>query len=185
MILYINSCVRNNSRTNELALYLLSKLGRDYTEVKTENIFPLNSQSLEKRSTLIELNDYSDSLFDLAKQFAEADTVVISAPFWDLSFPASLKAYIENIFVNGITFRYNEDGIPVGLCKADKLYYISTAGGKFMQKYGYNYIKSAAVNMLGIKNTVLIKAEMLDVAGFDPKKIIDESKKEIDIIYCP
>ena len=41
-------------------------------------------------------------MFDLAKQFAEADEVIIAAPFWDLSFPAALKQYFEQINVLGI-----------------------------------------------------------------------------------
>ena len=43
-----------------------------------------------------------------AKQFAGADTIVIAAPFWDLSFPAILKTYIENIYVTGIVSRYSK-----------------------------------------------------------------------------
>ena len=34
-------------------------------------------------------------MFDLAGQFAGADTIVIAAPFWDLSFPAALKQYMQ------------------------------------------------------------------------------------------
>ena len=26
-------------------------------------------------------------------------------------------------------FRYGDDGVPVGLCRADRLYYVTTAGG--------------------------------------------------------
>ena len=41
-----------------------------------------------------------------------ADTIVIAAPFWDFSFPAALKIYIENIYVTGIVSRYGSDGRP-------------------------------------------------------------------------
>lgn len=46
-------------------------------------------------------------MFKYAHEFANADLIVIAAPFWDLSIPALLKVYIENIAVDGITFEYS------------------------------------------------------------------------------
>ena len=126
-ILFINACVREDSRTMELSRYLLKSLLGEIIEVNLykERIFPLDKKGLEKRN----IHDYSGNEFDLAKQFAIADTIVISAPFWDLSFPSVLKIYFENITVSGITFEYSCEGIPVGKCNAKKLYYITTSGG--------------------------------------------------------
>ena len=61
-------------------------------------------------------------MFELARQFAAADQIVIAAPYWDLSFPAALKQYFEQINVLGITFAYTPEGVPKGLCRARKLY---------------------------------------------------------------
>ena len=150
MTLYINCCVREESRTDRLALAVLQKLGGDFTELKLygENLKPLDSEMLNKRTALIEQGDYSDQMFDYAKQFAGADTIVLAAPYWDLSFPATLKTYIENIYVTGIVSAYNENGMPVGLCKAKELYYITTAGGPYDPTYSYGYIESLAKNFL-------------------------------------
>ena len=133
MTLYINCCVREDSRTNRLARAVLQKLGGDFTEIKLyeENLKPLDRGTLNKRTALIEQGDYSEPMFDYAKQFAGADTIVIAAPYWDLSFPTTLKTYIENIYVTGIVSTYDESGMPVGLCKAKDLYYITTAGGPY------------------------------------------------------
>ena len=89
-ILYINSCVREESRTNKLAKYLLDKLNGNIEEVNLnkENIRPLNSSLLKKRDKLREINDYNDDLFKYAKELKSADIVVISSPYWDLSFPS-------------------------------------------------------------------------------------------------
>lgn len=174
MILYINSCVRDESRTNRIAQALLQKLGGEYEELKLdeEELTPLSKTALEQRTELINKGDYSSPMFRYAKQFAEADTIVIAAPFWDLSFPAALKTYIENIYVTGIVSRYGSDGKTVGMCRAEKLYYVTTAGGPYVPDYSFGYIKDLAVNYLGIKEAILIKAEMLDVDGFSAESIV-------------
>ena len=181
MILYINACVRENSRTDELARELLSDIGGEYRERKlsNESLFALSKERLEYRNEQIEKGNFDDPIFDYAKEFADADTIVISAPFWDLSFPAILKMYIENIYVTGIVSRYGENGVPVGLCKADKLYYVTTAGGRYDPRYSYDYIKELCVGCLGINQVQLFKAEMLDIAGNDAQQIVLNAKNEI------
>ena len=181
MTLYINCCVREESRTERLAQAVLQKLGGDFTELNlyNENLKPLDGEMLNKRTALIEQGDYSDPMFDYAKQFASADTIVIAAPYWDLSFPASLKTYIENIYVTGIVSAYNESGLPVGLCKATELYYVTTAGGPYDSTYSYGYIESLAKNFFGIPETHLVKAEMLDIIGNNAEEILNQEVSRI------
>ena len=182
MILYINSCVRKESRTNRIAKALIEKLGDEYTELKLceENLKPLNEATLEKRTNLIAEGDYTDPIFDYAKQFASADTIVISAPYWDFSFPALLKIYIENIYAIGVVSSYDENGNPAGLCRADRLYYITTAGGPYVPDFSFGYIKALAEQCFGINDVELISAEMLDVYGFDAEKIVADTIKNFD-----
>ena len=52
------------------------------------------------------------------------------------------------------------------------LYYVTTAGGPYDGRYSYDYIKDLAEHYFGIGKTMLIKAEMLDVVGYDPEKIL-------------
>ena len=174
MILYINACVRKDSRTDRIARALLNKLGGDYEELYLSDldILPLNAERLDKRTQLIEKGQYDNPLFDYAQQFAAADTIMIAVPFWDLSFPAILKTYLENIYVIGVVSEYSADGQPHGLCRADKLYYVTTAGGPYTPDYSYDYIRELATVCFGIKETELIKAEMLDVEGFDADEIV-------------
>lgn len=178
MILYINSCVRSDSRTDWIAKKLLDTLG-DYTEVKLDesNLLPLNEERLNYRNDLIEMRDYDNSIFDYAKQFSVADTIVISAPFWDMSFPTLLKTYIENIYITGIVSKYGENGAPIGLCKAKKLYYVATAGGEFDGRFSYDYISNLAKSYFGISETQLIVAENLDIIGADVEKILNDCVK--------
>lgn len=180
MTLYIKSCPRNDSRTDALAKALLDKLG-DYEEVDvvSEELRPLNNDSLAMREAMIAQSNYSHPMFDYAKQFAFADTIVIAAPFWDMSFPTALKAYIENIYVTGLVSRCGEDQRPVGMCKAKKLYYVTTSGGPYDPRYSYEYIKTLATEHFGIEKTELIYADMLDLDTSDAKQILADAIAKI------
>ncbi len=177
MVLFINACVREDSRTGKLADALLKKLDEEVEQVILKDIsFGVTDEAyLKKRDDLIAKGNYDDPMFDLARQFAKADTVVIAAPYWDLSFPAMLKQYIEVINVLGVTFEYTSDGFPRGMCKADRLYYVMTAGGSYVpEEFGFGYIKALAQNFYGIKEVEMLKAIGLDIMGADEKAIMDE-----------
>ena len=183
-ILYVNACVRQASRTKTLAEDLLAKLGKPYEEVRlAEMTFPVVTEYyLSQRDKLIEAGETDQPMFKLAGQFAEAKTIVIAAPFWDLSFPAMLKQYLEIINVVGITFKYSEDGVPVGLCAADKLCYVRSAGGHFVpEEYGFGYVKALAQGYYGISDVRKIEAAGLDIVGADADAIIAEAKNAINL----
>lgn len=180
MILYVNSCVRDNSRTDRISRQLLKLLEKDDKNVMEvflpdEGIFPLSKDRLAKRDLLLKSGNVNDEIFKYAIQFAKADTIVIAAPYWDSSFPAILKTYLENVYVTGIVTKYGIDGKPCGLCNANKLYYVTTAGGPYAPDYSYNYIKSLALDYFGIKETKLIVADMLDIDGTDSEKIVEQT----------
>ena len=180
-ILFINACVRENSRTLVLAKNILSKMSGEVTEVNLnqENIVPLNRELLEKRENLISNKNMDDPMFYYAKQFAEADEILIAAPFWDLSFPGILKAYMEQITVSGITFEY-VSGRPHGLCKAKSLKYVTTSGGPIFADFGYEYIKALAKNFYGISETKAYRAMNLDVNMIAAEDVL--TKAEISVI---
>ena len=181
-ILYVNACVRKESRTKMLAEQLLIKLGKPYEEINLGkiNFSSISEEYLNKRDELCSKGNYEDSMFDLARQFSEAEIIVIAAPFWDLSFPAKLKQYLEQINVVGITFKYSEEGVPVGLCRASKLFYVTTAGGYYVpEEYGFGYIKALAQNYYGIQNVQQITAVGLDIKGADVEEIMRKAKDSL------
>ena len=185
-ILFVNSCARHNSRTNELAQHLLNCLKGKITHIdlyKT-NLLPIDSEELEKRSKNIKNGNFSCLEFEQAKQFADADIIVIAAPFWDLSFPSVLKIYFENITVSGVTFEYSQKGRPQGKCKAKKLYYITTSGGYIgNNNFGFDYVKALAENFFGIDDISFYSAEGLDIFGADVKEIMNEAKEHITNLH--
>ena len=151
-ILFVNACVRPESRTHILAEYVLQKLSGMVEEVclESEDFTPLNRERLEERNARIEEGDFSGPMFRYAKQFAGADTIVIAAPYWDLQFPALLKLYFEAVTVTGVTFQYTKEGYPESLCRARRLIYVMTAGGPVMDlNFGFDYVKALAENFYG------------------------------------
>lgn len=174
-ILFINACVRKNSRTLVLAKDILSKMQGHITEIDLakENLTPLNGVSLDERERLLALGTMDAPMFKYANQFAQADQIVIAAPFWDLSFPALLKIYMEQITVAGITFEYR-NGCPTGLCKAKQLVYVTTAGGEIFCDFGYTYIKTLANTFYGIKDTIAYRATNLDVQGISANELLQK-----------
>ena len=181
-ILFINACVRPCSRTLELAKTLLKRLKGEILEVRLQEMpmAALDLNGLEKRDQAAQKNDFSDPVFTAAKQFAAADIIVIAAPYWDLMFPATLKTYLENITISGITFRYSEQGRPESLCKAKALHYVTTSGGFIGQNdFGFSYVKALAQNFFGINELYRYAAEGLDIFGADVETIMRKAKVEI------
>ena len=115
-----------------------------------------------------------------AGETEEAETVVIAAPYWDLSFPAMLKQYLEQVNVVGISFKYSEEGIPVGLCRAGRLFYVMTAGGCCVpEDYGFGYVKALAQNYYGIRDVRKFEAVGLDIYGADVGAIMRSAEEAL------
>ena len=184
-ILYVNATVRPDSRTKRVARYLLDRIPAEkkIINLEEEDIRPLNNELLELRTRLSAEKDYENAIFHYAKDYADADMIIVVAPYWDLSFPALLKNYIEAINVNGIVFKYTAQGDVEGLCKARKLIYITTSGGKIINDdYGFGYIKELAQKFHGIKDVEYIKAEELDIDGAKVEEILQKAEKKVDKI---
>ena len=181
MILFVNGCVRENSRTLELARAVLAKETDAIEEIRLYPDGPdgLDAETLSLRDELLRKKEYNHPMLRWARQFAQAETIVIAAPYWDLAFPAKVRAYLEEVTVSGVTFRYGENGIPHGLCRAKRLIYVTTAGGPIFQNYGYEYIKALAQGFYGIPNVSIVKAEGLDIRGANPDAIMAEAKAAI------
>ncbi|MBQ7688409.1 MAG: NAD(P)H-dependent oxidoreductase [Clostridia bacterium] len=176
--LFINACVRRNSRTKRLADDLLAKYEGPVTEIRLGEIrfAPTDEAYLRRRDRLLAEKKFTDPMFAQAVCFAAADRIVIAAPYWDLSFPAALKQYLEQINVPGVTFFYTPQGVPQGLCRAKELIYVSTAGGTYVpDTFGFGYVKALAQNFYGIENVRLVQAVGLDLDGADPERILRES----------
>lgn len=186
-VLYVDCCVRReNSRTAVIAKHFLDKLDKNQYEVEElclmdEPMEYFKDGFFEQRERLLADKKFDHPRFRYAWQFKNADKIVIAAPFWDLSFPALLKVYIENLCVEGITFDCNAENGCFGVCKADKLIYITSRGGNYNNnpmEMGARYIE-AMCGFFGIEKFKCIAADGIDMVE-DPTPIINEAIKEAE-----
>ncbi len=120
----------------------------------------------------------NNPILKYAYQFAEADKYVISAPMWNLSIPAILKAYIDYVSVTGITFKYTAEG-PVGLLKDKKAVHIVSRGGEYGDapyEMGDRYLRTI-LGFFGIQDIKTIAVESLDVVGADVEGKVEQGIK--------
>jgi len=182
-LLYVDACVnRQTSRTERLAQALIGRLmeedewNLETVVLEDEDLHPLTGQLVLERSEGTESGDFSHPVFAYAKQFARADAVVFAAPYWDFSFPAILKIYLELLCAQGVTFNYSPEGIPTGLVKATKAYYVTTVGG-YAGEYDYGLAQIEALCQLyfGIEDVRSFRAEGLDIVTNDADEIMSEA----------
>ncbi|MZP30606.1 flavodoxin family protein [Heliobacterium undosum] len=59
---------------------------------------------------------------------AAADGITMIYPIWWSGMPALLKGYIDRVFSYGFAYRYNDEGVPVGMLSGKKGLIINTLG---------------------------------------------------------
>ena len=118
-------------------------------------------------------------MFRWARQYQEADRILIGAPYWDLSIPSLLKIYIENICVEGLTFVCTDTGFE-GRARFDRMIFITTSGGYIAPGAdgGTDYLRNIA-SFTGSGCFEVYKAEGLDLQGNDPDQILRQAMVEV------
>ena len=186
-LLFLNACMnRERSRTCRLGRELVALLRQsgDYETtlliLEDESIPPLTSKTLNERTEMVKNQDFANPMFAYAKQFREADCIVIAAPYWDCGFPSVLKTYIEAISVPGLTYRYGEDGQLQGLCRAEKLYYVTTRGGFIDDDSDLGYKTIVGIGRYcGIKDIRCISVAGLDIPVTDVESALNRAVAEL------
>ena len=184
-LLFVNCCISRRgagSRTHALAEAFLAAFRAAHPDAAVEEITPetlltlkpFDAALLQKRDALAEAGNFDAPVYALARQFREADAVVVAAPFWDLSYPAALRTYIEYISANGLTYHYEADGCH-GDCRAEKLAYL-TSGGDLEQpeSLGVLYWKQLCA-MFGIPAFSYVFAGGLDLDPAKTEEILTEA----------
>ncbi len=188
-ILVIDACVRRSeSRTKKLLDKALETFGSlhpdwsfDILSLMDMNLKYWNTETLKERDELLAKGQYDAPLFVLGRQFQQADGVIIAAPFWDLSVPAVLKVYIENISADGITFIATENGLK-GICNGKWMLFLTTRGGIWEgtdMEQGTTYMEAVS-RFFGIQKFYAAAADGVDVAELDCAAIMQSALRKVE-----
>ena len=172
-LLYIDCCIRREaSRTKKLAEAFLGNLPDGWTvetvTLMDEPLLPLQEGWFWQREALLRTGDFGHRRFDYAWQYQKADAILIAAPFYDLSIPALLKVYIENVSVDGITFLCDADGLR-GNCRAQSMTFLTSRGGFYNgspDEMGSRYMEA----LCGFFGTGTYRCIAADGVDMDPTK---------------
>lgn len=174
-ILHIDSSARfSGSTTRDLTARVVAKLGgetlrRDLTEALphiTESWVNANYTPADQRDVLQhDTLSLSDTLINELKS---ADTIVIGAPIYNFSIPASLKTWIDLICRAGVTFRYTENG-PDGLLTGKRAIIVAASGGVKIgseSDFAIGYLRHV-LGFIGISDVQMVAANQMMGAGDD------------------
>ena len=137
-VLFVDCCISQrgaDSRTQALADAFLTAFRSKHPDTEAETVSqetllalkPFDAEMLNERDALASVGAWEAPVFTLARQFRAADAIVVAAPFWDMSYPAALRTYIEYISANGLAYHYDENGCH-GDCRAKWLVYLTSGG---------------------------------------------------------
>ena len=183
-LLFVNGCISQRgeeSRTLVLARFVLDAWQARHPEAEVETVEP---------EALLALKPFAPEMLTTGTPWwgsgasmrrcmiwpasSGRGPVVVAAPFWDLTFPAALRTYIEYISANGLTYHYEADGCH-GDCRAEKLAYL-TSGGDLEQpeSLGVLYWKQLCA-MFGIPAFSYVFAGGLDLDPAKTEEILTEA----------
>jgi FMN-dependent NADH-azoreductase len=116
----------------------------------------------------------------LVAELQAADDIVIATPIYNFSVPAALKAWIDLICRDKITFVYENDS-PRGLLSNKRATVIVTSGGTLAGKdidFTTSYIRHI-LGFIGVDDVT-----MIDVTGLSKNRsrVIADARKEISVV---
>ncbi len=171
-VLHIDSSARlTGSTSRDLSQRVVDKLNpdtvirRDLTSALPQidehwvnaNFTPADQRSPEQNDRLA-LSD------QLVQELMAADTIVIGAPIYNFSVPASLKAWVDLVARAGLTFKYTENG-PKGLLEGKRAILAVASGGTKVGSeidFGSGYLKHI-MGFFGITDVEIVAADQLMV----------------------
>lgn len=184
---FVNRFISQNSeyQLEELDLY-----NEDIPEVN-HRLFPGRAEPVSGEDYNA-LSEQEKSMVDrinaLCDQFLSADTYVIAAPMWSLSFPSRLKQYLDCIILNNKVIKVSPEEVK-GLLhdKERKMVYIQSSGGVYPKildwktNYGIEYVQDI-FKFLGIKKFEKILVEGVDMPSVGREEAIKRASKDIEKI---
>ncbi len=186
-LLILDACIRGeHSRTLGVAEPVIGRLKEKYEvewlKLTDLGLRPIDFEQFSERGRRI-----PEETAALARKVAGADRIAVLAPFWDMSFPSVLKVFIEHMSIPGFTFEDTPTGETRGICKAEKLMYITTRGMDIEDfsplDQGSSYLKALCV-LWGIDEMYVVSACGMDTRSEETALMRLERAKEKGLRLC-
>ncbi|RDE72204.1 FMN-dependent NADH-azoreductase [Aggregatibacter segnis] len=184
-----SSILADNSQTNQLSDYFVSKLADKNVVIRDLAANPLPhfdataATALRGQPTSAEENALLALSDELVAEIKKADTLIINAPMYNFHIPTQLKSYFDFIARPRVTFQYSEKG-PEGLLKGKKAVVLVAFGG-FHQNQPTDLVTSYMKAILGFVGITDVQFVYMEGIGFGPEaveKAQAQAKAEIDKI---
>ncbi len=184
-----SSILADNSQTNQLSDYFVSKLADKNVVIRDLAANPLPhfdataATALRGQPTSAEENTLLALSDELVAEIKNADTLIINAPMYNFHIPTQLKSYFDFIARPRVTFQYSEKG-PEGLLKGKKAVVLVAFGG-FHQNQPTDLVTSYMKAILGFVGITDVQFVYMEGIGFGPEaveKAQAQAKAEIDKI---
>lgn len=119
----------------------------------------------------------------LTQELIATDVIVLGAPIYNFTVPASFKAYIDLVSRAGLTFKYSEQGLPIGLLNNKKIYVVIASGGIAVgSDYDFcgSYIKHIFA-FLGLTDVTIIAADELMMGAEAKLQKVEATIENLDL----
>ena len=189
VLVFKSSILTDNSQTNQLSDYFVSKLAGKNVVIRDLAANPLPhfdataATALRGQPTSAEENALLALSDELVAEIKKADTLIINAPMYNFHIPTQLKSYFDFIARPRVTFQYSEKG-PEGLLKGKKAVVLAAFGG-FHQNQPTDLVTSYMKAILGFVGITDVQFVYVEGIGFGPEAIEKaqvQAKAEIDKI---
>ena len=181
-LIYVNSIIRKDeSRTKRLIDGIL-KAFKGKVEIKEINLNDLDLNPFNETTYQDKVdNGVPQVFYDLSKEIAESDGLIIASPFWDMSIPAMLKSFLEKISLFDVMF-VSDDRKCIGIAKCPFMFYVTTRGMNIKDgddlEQGTSYLK-ALCWLWGIKKFEVVSCSNFDyISEEEIKRITNEKINE-------
>ena len=188
-LLFVNGCMRKESRTEALARRWMEKQGiASVCELRIGqmgDLAPLDNKGIVAYGDAVSKGCYDHNMFRFAKRFASASHILIAAPFWNFSLPAKLHDYLELVCTQGLTFCVDEKGAYHSLCHAQRLTFVMTSGGRIANPsddHAFGLIRTLNEQFWHIPQLERIVAEGLDAANANVDALLDSALDSTAVI---
>lgn len=165
-------------------------------DLYSENIPEVNYKIFTGRAELVSGPQYDalsendknsvNRINDLCNQFLSADTYVIAAPMWNVSYPAILKRYIDCIIINDRVISVSQEDVRGILDDKERnMVYIQSSGGVYPKIFGGKFNHGVdyfhdIFKFLGINRFEKILVEGVDTTDVGKDQAIKNANEDID-----